>query len=95
MFGLTHCVYFRCVFNGSNHLDESDARPLHECPVDLRKLHHSLGFDVVQRYASLFRFYRKAGFEDEAAWTRGRLERIVGPEEARKSIETAAEGATL
>jgi archaemetzincin len=89
MFGLAHCVYFRCVFNGSNHLDESDARPLHECPVDLRKLHHNIGFDVPQRYASLVRFYRKAGFEDEAAWTHRRLEWVVGAEEARKLIETA------
>ena len=84
MFGLAHCVYFRCVFNGSNHLDESDARPMHECPVDLRKLHRSIGFDVPQRYARLLRFYRKAGCDEEAAWTHRRLERIVGPEEARK-----------
>ncbi len=89
MFGLAHCVYFRCVFNGSNHLDESDARPLHECPVDLRKLHHSIGFDVPQRYANLYRFYRIAGFEDEAAWTRRRLEQIVGIEEAGRLIEAA------
>ena len=89
MFGLAHCVYFRCVFNGSNHLDESDTRPLHECPVDLRKLHQSIGFDVPQRYANLHRFYRKAGFEDEAAWARQRLERIVGVEEAARLIETA------
>ncbi len=92
MFGLAHCVYFRCVFNGSNHLPESDARPLHECPVDLRKLHHSIGFDVSQRYANLYRFYRKAGFEDEAAWTRRRLEWIVGRQEARKLIETRDKG---
>jgi archaemetzincin len=93
MFGLAHCVYFRCVFNGSNHLAESDARPLHECPVDLRKLHYSIGFDVPQRYASLYRFYRKVGFEDEATWTRQRLERIVGPEEAGNLIETSDRGA--
>jgi archaemetzincin len=89
MFGLAHCVYFRCVFNGSNHLDESDARPMHACPLDLRKLHHSIGFDVPQRYARLFRFYRRAGFDDEAAWIRRRLEKIVGREEAGKLIETA------
>jgi archaemetzincin len=88
MFGLAHCVYFRCVFNGSNHLVESDARPMHECPVDLRKLHHSVNFDGPRRYANLDRFYRKAGFEDEAVWTRRRLEWVVGKEEARTLIET-------
>jgi len=33
MFGLTHCLYYNCVMNGSNHLPESDRRPLHLCPV--------------------------------------------------------------
>jgi archaemetzincin len=88
MFGLTHCIYFRCVFNGSNHLAESDARPMHECPVDLRKLQHSIGFDVVRRYVGLYWFYHKAGFEDEATWTRQRLEWIVGKEKAKGLIET-------
>ncbi len=88
MFGLTHCTYFRCVFNGSNHLAESDARPMHECPVDLRKLHHSLGFDVARRHAGLYRFYRKAGFDDEATWTKDRLEWIVGRDDARQLMET-------
>jgi archaemetzincin len=86
MFGLLHCVYFRCVFNGSNHLDESDARPQHECPVDLHKLQYSIGFDVARRYAALLRFYRRVGFDDEAAWTKARLERLVGRNEAGKLI---------
>jgi len=89
MFGLLHCVWFRCVFNGSNHLAESDGRPLHACPADLRKLHYSIGFDVAGRYAELYRFYRRAGCDDEAAWTKQRLERIVGVQEAGRLIEAA------
>jgi archaemetzincin len=38
MFGIEHCIWYRCLMNGSNHLPESDARPLHLCPVDLHKL---------------------------------------------------------
>ncbi len=91
MFGLMHCIHFRCVFNGSNHLAESDARPLHACPVDLRKLHYSINFDVTGRYAALLRFYRKAGFDDEADWTKARLEWIVGPTEAKKIDEAGKE----
>src|SRR5208337_989956 len=53
MFGLAHCIYFRCLMNGSNHLAESDARPMHLCPVCLRKLQTSVGFDVVHRYQNL------------------------------------------
>ena len=27
MFSLAHCIYFKCVLNGANHLQESDSRP--------------------------------------------------------------------
>jgi archaemetzincin len=87
MFGLTHCVYFQCVLNGSNHLRESDARPMHLCPVCLRKLQYSIGFDVVSRYGNLFRFYQRANFDNEARWAANRLERILGAEAAQAIIE--------
>lgn len=66
MFGLKHCIYFKCVLNGSNHLKESDSRPVHLCPVCLRKLQHSIGFDIVNRYRNLFHFYQKTGLDDES-----------------------------
>jgi archaemetzincin len=78
MFGIEHCVWYRCLMNGSNHLAESDARPLHLCPVDLRKLHWSIGFDVVERYRCLLNFYRQEGFGDEAQWLDKRL-RFIAP----------------
>jgi len=43
---MLHGVFFNCLMNGSNHLAESDRRPLHLCPVDLRKLQWTLGFDI-------------------------------------------------
>jgi len=67
MFGVQHCIYFHCLMNGSNHLAESDARPIHMCPVDLRKLQESIGFDVVERYRRLLQFYLNAGFTEERA----------------------------
>lgn len=76
MFGIAHCIWFRCLMNGSNHLEESDARPVHLCPVDLRKLQWSIGFDVIERYRRLLAFHRAAGFQDEARWIERRLERI-------------------
>ena len=54
--------------NGSNHLAESDRRPLHLCPVCLRKLQSSIGFDVVERYRELEHVTRADGFNDEADW---------------------------
>jgi archaemetzincin len=77
MFGIDHCVWYRCLMNGSNHLEESDARPLHLCPVDLRKLQWSIGFNAVERYRRLRDFHRQAGFEDEAQWLDRRLRHLA------------------
>ncbi len=76
MFSLAHCIYFRCVMNGSNHLQESDSRPQFLCPVCLRKLQSSIGFDVVLRYERMLKFYRRAGFSPEAQWIANRLRKI-------------------
>lgn len=71
--GLRHCIYYRCMMNGSNHLRESDSRPLHLCPVDLRKLHFTTGFQVAERYRCLREFAAGAGFDEEVEWLDGRL----------------------
>lgn len=68
MFGMEHCTHHHCVMNGSNHLEESDSQPLHLCPVCLRKLHHSVGFDVVERYARLEAITRMSGLSSWAGW---------------------------
>jgi archaemetzincin len=78
MFGLAHCIYFSCLMNGSNHLQESDRRPLHLCPVCLRKLQFSVSFDVVKRYQDLAQFDERAGLEDEAKWLLRRVEKMRG-----------------
>lgn len=77
MFGIRHCTAFHCVMNGSNHLPEADAQPLHLCPIDLRKLHYSVGFDPVERYRKLLAFSEEAGFLDEEAWLRLRIGRLT------------------
>ena len=77
MFGIQHCVYFSCLMNGSNHLEESDRRPLHLCPVDLRKLHYSTGFDIDQRHCNLLEFFKAVHFEDEVQWLEKRLSRAA------------------
>jgi archaemetzincin len=78
MFGLAHCIWYRCAMNGSNHLAEADARPLHLCPVDLRKLQWSVGFDVVERYRRLRAVCAAAHFDDERAWLDKEMGRIEG-----------------
>ena len=78
MFGLPHCIHFHCLENGSNSLAESDRKPVDLCPVCLRKLQDSVGFDVVKRYEDLARFYRTEGWIAEAAWVSRRLVTITG-----------------
>lgn len=73
MFSLAHCIYFSCALNGSNHLQESDSRPMHLCPVCLRKLHCRIGFDVAHRYRQLLDFYERVGFRAEARWLKSRI----------------------
>ncbi len=84
MAGIGHCIYLRCLMNGSSSLAESDRRPLHLCPIDLRKLQWLVGFDFAERYARLQQFWREAGDAREAAWVAGRLhdaavQRPAGP----------------
>jgi archaemetzincin len=76
LFGLAHCVHFHCLMNGSNHLAESDRRPLHLCPVCLRKLHWSVGFDPLERYGTLERVNRALGFVHEAEWLSRRVQAL-------------------
>lgn len=66
MFGLGHCVLYRCNMNGSNSMADSDRTPLELCPVCREKLHWNIGFDPARRYRDLLRFYRSHGMDPEA-----------------------------
>jgi archaemetzincin len=76
MFGLMHCVFFECLMNGSNHLKESDSQPIHLCPVCLRKLQLSAGFDLMKREEALLKFFEANGIKDEADWSRRRIQKM-------------------
>lgn len=84
--GMWHCVFYKCVMNGSNSLQESDAQPLQLCPVCHRKLLWNASADGARRYSEMLRFYREHKFDAEAKWQEARLERwkrIAGREELR------------
>ncbi|KAJ7369385.1 metallopeptidase [Desmophyllum pertusum] len=59
LFGVNHCIWFSCCMNGSGHLSEDFAQPIYLCPVDLHKLQHLCGFDVVDRYRKLLEFFQE------------------------------------
>lgn len=78
MFGIEHCVYFHCLMNGANHMAETDASPLHLCPMCLRKLHSSVGMDVSRRESRLGDFFKAQGLAVEADWSAKRLKQLSG-----------------
>ncbi|XP_076856539.1 archaemetzincin-2 [Brachyhypopomus gauderio] len=53
IFGVQHCQWLQCVMQGSNHLEESDRRPMDVCPICLRKLQSAIGFKIADRYKAL------------------------------------------
>jgi archaemetzincin len=73
IFGLHHCTWYSCGMAGSNHMAESDKRPIHLCPVCLRKLHLSIGFDPIGRYKKLQKVYKSYELKPEADWISKRL----------------------
>ena len=79
-FSLQHCTYFQCNICGSNSLPESDRRPLHLCPVCLRKLSWNRGFDALKRERELLSFYKKYGLKPEAEWAEKRIKELEKPQ---------------
>jgi archaemetzincin len=71
---LYHCTAFECNMNGSNHQEESDRKPLHLCPVCLRKLCWNLRVDPVAYLQRHEKFCRQHGFESEAEHYRKSME---------------------
>ena len=71
-------AYYECNMNGSNHLEETDAAPIHLCPVCLRKIQHAIEFDPRTRYAKLSEFYKANGLKEEREWVEKRRKWIAG-----------------
>jgi len=66
--GLAHCTAYSCLMNGSNHQEEKDRRPMHLCPVCLRKLCWNLRFEPVPYLMKLKEFCQQNGFDPESGW---------------------------
>ncbi|MFZ5471290.1 MAG: archaemetzincin [Myxococcota bacterium] len=73
MLGLHHCVAFECVMNGTNHMQESDSRPLELCPLCLQKVAWNTGVDSMTRFQKLLELDEKHGLKAEAAYVRKAL----------------------
>ena len=58
MFGLSHCVFFACVMNGSNHLGESDIVKRDE---SMAAIYHEFGFESESKWTEARLAKMKAG----------------------------------
>jgi hypothetical protein len=54
--------------NGSNHQEERDAKPLHPCPVCLRKLCWNLRVEPVAYLLELKAFCQRNRLDPESGW---------------------------
>jgi len=79
LFGMSHCIHFQCLMNGSNSMTESDDTPCNLCPICLRKLHYALTdktrtkVNLVDRYKNLLEIYKEYGMVAEYSWVENRL----------------------
>ena len=65
---IEHCTAFACNMNGVNSLAEADRRPLHLCPVCLRKVCWNLQLEPAEYLGRLEAFCKKHKLDDEAKW---------------------------
>ncbi len=67
MFSMRHCTKYECLMSGTNHLAETDRRPLDACPECTAKICWLTDIDQAERYDRLTAFCRTNGLSNEAA----------------------------
>lgn len=58
MFSFRHCTKYECVMSGTNHLGETDRRPIDACPECMAKIAWMTKQKPIDRYERLIRFAR-------------------------------------
>lgn len=66
MFSMRHCTKYECVMSGTNHIGETDRRPIDACPECTAKVCWLSDIDIVARYKKLAEFCRKNSLLKEA-----------------------------
>jgi archaemetzincin len=59
MFSMRHCTKYECLMSGTNHLGETDRRPLDTCPECTMKIAWAMKYPAVERYRNLAEFWKK------------------------------------
>jgi len=80
MFSILHCTAYECGMCGSNHMEESDKRPLLFCPECMAKVCWATKVDPKQHFEAMQKFLKTAGLAEEAESCRKTLEALSGKE---------------
>eukprot|EP00164_Ancoracysta_twista_P008872 GFYU01012953.1.p1 GENE.GFYU01012953.1~~GFYU01012953.1.p1 ORF type:complete len:543 (-),score=80.49 GFYU01012953.1:1219-2847(-) len=79
LFGLMHCIYFKCIMNGASVNLEDFGHPMFLCPVCLHKLRQSITFDDRDRYSNLLTCLselEELHFNAESNWLMSRIQEL-------------------
>ena len=61
MFSMRHCTKYECLMSGTNHLGETDRRPLDTCPECTMKIAWAMSYAPAERFKKLAEFWQKQG----------------------------------
>ncbi len=67
MFSMLHCTKYECVMSGTNHMNETDSRPIDACPECTAKICWLSDTAQADRYKKLADFCRRNGLTKEAS----------------------------
>ena len=76
MFSMKHCINAQCNMQGSNHLQEGDAQPLHLCSQCHAKTVYAVNAKPIERMKRLLKFCEKYKFEDEVKYYKAAIEKL-------------------
>ena len=76
MFSMRHCTKYECVMSGTNHLGETDRRPIDACPECMAKIAWMNKKKPLDRYKRLVAFAKKYRMTGEAAEFEKKLKAI-------------------
>jgi archaemetzincin len=76
MFSMRHCTKYECLMSGTNHLGETDRRPLDTCPECTMKIAWAMKYTPEDRFKAIAEFWRKQGRVAEEKRSREKMEAV-------------------
>lgn len=67
MFSIMHCTKYECVMSGTNHLEETDSRPIDACPECMAKICWMTKTTPQKRYRNLAQLSGANGLKNDEA----------------------------